>query len=378
MAFKYKVGGHKFGSRKEYQAALRDTEKICSLKTEGSSLTEIYDSYLGQIAEKGITFETVIGRDFLKTVTEKRERPGPDLKPEADIAQNVKTYYIVSKKKQKLKWFLMTTFTLLFILCAVVLCGWYIRNYQSRKKFAAMRELIDEEAPDAMVVVNDSVVTEENTDQTADTSDDAGTDSEAMKKDILPQFVKLHEQNEDFAGWLTIPGSEIDYPVMYRADDNNFYLSHDFEGNTDVNGLLVLDKRCDPQMYEMNYLIHGHNMRSGEMFGSLRKYSKESYYKKHPEIEFSTLYEKRTFQIFAVFKSSVYDETTDDFRFYDYIQIDNEEQFDDYVSGAKEQSLYDTGITPAFGDILITLSTCDYSRENGRLLIVGKCEDEKE
>ncbi|MCR5238057.1 MAG: class B sortase [Lachnospiraceae bacterium] len=380
MAFRYKVGGHKFGSRKEYQAALRDTEKICSLKTEGSSLTEIYDSYLGQIAEKGITFETVIGRDFLKTVTEKRERPGPDLKPEADIAQNVKTYYIVSKKKQKLKWFLMTTFTLLFILCIAILCGWYYENYRSSKSIEAMRDIIKEEKPDAMVAVEASDIqgASSERDDTVETISSVDISGQMINKPMLPKFAKLYEQNEDLAGWLTIPDTKIDYPVMYRADDNDYYLSHDFEGNTDVNGLLILDKRCDPKLYEMNYLIHGHNMRSGAMFGSIKNYTKESYYKKHPLIEFSTLYEEMTFQIFAVFKSSVYDETTDDFRFYDYIRIDNEEQFDDYVSGVKEQSLYDTGITPVYGDILITLSTCDYSRENGRLLIVGKCADEKE
>ena len=371
MASRYKVGDYKFSSKKEYQAALNDMMKICALKTEGGDLYEIYDSYLAQIAEKSIVFESCVGKDFLKQINERRDLKEAD--KSSDAAQNVRAYYVVSKKKQRVKWFLMTTFILLFVICAVILCGFIIREYQSREKLERIRGSVREEE-DAMVVVDDAADSDQETDAPAGGSGEE--EREPVNKDILPRFEELHEQNEDFAGWLTIPDTRIDYPVMYRADDNNFYLGHDFDREVDVNGLLVLDKRCDPQYYEMNYLIHGHNMRSGAMFGGLKNYAKESYYKKHPEIEFSTLYEERTFQIFAVFRSSVYDETTDDFRFYDYIRIDDEKQFDDYVSGAKEQSLYDTGITPAYGDILITLSTCDYSKENGRLVVVGRCEDE--
>ena len=76
--------------------------KICALKTEGADLYEIYDSYLAQIAEKSIVFESCVGKDFLKQINERRDLKGEDR--DSDAAQNVRAYYVVSKKKQRVKW----------------------------------------------------------------------------------------------------------------------------------------------------------------------------------------------------------------------------------------------------------------------------------
>ncbi len=189
---------------------------------------------------------------------------------------------------------------------------------------------------------------------------------------ILPRFRDLAAKNPDLVGWLSIPDTVVDYPVMYKTGDNDFYLTHDFEGNEDQNGLLVLDKRCVKKGNDTNNLIHGHNMKTGVMFGALLDYTKKSFWMTHQTITFSSLYEEHTYEIVGVFRSSVYDEQTDDFDYYNYISIESKEQFNEYIQGVKERSLYDTGVTAFYGDRLITLSTCESSKENGRLVVVAR------
>ncbi|MCR5420157.1 MAG: class B sortase [Lachnospiraceae bacterium] len=203
-------------------------------------------------------------------------------------------------------------------------------------------------------------------DETVDNDADIGTADNSR-----PSLQSLHDINPDLTGWLTIPGTQIDFPVMYKAGDNDFYLKHNFDKKADRNGLLVLDKRCDPSG-SVNTLIHGHNMKSGAMFAALESYKDPSYYDGHRYIEYETLYGRYMFEIFAIFRSEVFDEDTEDFRYFDYIQIPNKDAYMEYVSGAKGNSLYDTGITAQWGENLITLSTCEYSKTNGRLVIVGR------
>ena len=187
----------------------------------------------------------------------------------------------------------------------------------------------------------------------------------------LSHYQLLYQENNDFCGWLRIPETEIDYPVMYREGDNDYYLSHDFYGQEDKNGLLVLDKRCDPTGPMEHLLIHGHNMKSGLMFGGLKEYKEEAYYKSHPQIWYDTLYHEYTYTVAAVFLSTVRAEDTENFDFYDYIRIESEEDFNRYVEGAKAAALYETGKTPEYGDCLLTLSTCDYTKEDGRLVLLA-------
>ncbi len=195
---------------------------------------------------------------------------------------------------------------------------------------------------------------------------------DAGKRRILPQYLGLYRLNPDLAGWLSIADTPIDYPVMYLADDNDFYLSHNFDKTQDRNGLLVLDKRCDPKGFGNQILIHGHNMKSGFMFGTLKKYEEESYYREHPVIRFDTLYESREYDIISVFRTTVSSEDTENFRYYEYIRLDDRETFEDFVANAKQEAMYEIPQSAAYGDQLIMLSTCDYWKDQGRLVVVGR------
>ena len=201
---------------------------------------------------------------------------------------------------------------------------------------------------------------------------------------ILSEYEVLHEQNDDFIGWLSIEDTVIDYPVMQCAEDENFYLSHDFYREENKNGCLILDSDSNAgvgtkeQEYSngskpsTNLIIHGHTMKSGQMFGNLKLYQDKEYGLSHNIICFDSLYEKREYELIAVFYSQVYYQSEDVFKYYTFFQADTQEEFDDWYNNIKELSLYDTGVIAEFGDEFITCSCCAYHVEDGRFVVVAK------
>ena len=202
--------------------------------------------------------------------------------------------------------------------------------------------------------------------------------------EILPKYKELYEINPDLIGWLVIDGTVIDYPVMQTMEDESYYLSYDFYGEQNKNGCLILDtdsvagtgtKACDyanGTAPSTNLIIHGHTMKSGEMFGNLKLYADAEYGAEHRIICFDSLYEEREYELIAVFYSQVYYESDNVFKYYKFFQADTQEEFDDWYENIKAMSLYDTGVTAQFGDEFVTLSCCSYHVEDGRFVVVGK------
>lgn len=192
----------------------------------------------------------------------------------------------------------------------------------------------------------------------------------AEKPVMLQKYADLYEENKDLVGWLSIEGMKIDYPVMQNEDDG-YYLHRDFYGNDSKYGCLYVREQADLDA-GTNFIIYGHNMKDGAMFGELDLYLKESFYKEHPAISFDTLYEERSYDIIAVFRSQVYNADDDVFKYYQFYAADTQEEFEDFYDNIKEQSLYDTGVEAVFGDTFLTLSTCAYHVKDGRLVVVAK------
>ena len=194
-----------------------------------------------------------------------------------------------------------------------------------------------------------------------------------MGKDESPEsYQKFFEMNKDMAGWLKIPGTPIDYPVMQTPQDEEYYLHRNFFGEKDNNGTLILDTDSDITKTSNNLIIHGHNMKSGAMFGELVDYEKEEFLKEHKKIEFHTKDEVRTYEVIAVFRSKVYTVEDKVFKYYQFFEAKTQEEFDSFYNNIKKMSLYDTGVTAEFGDEFITLSTCVYHTTNGRFVVVGR------
>lgn len=202
--------------------------------------------------------------------------------------------------------------------------------------------------------------------------------------EILPEYQALFAENSDLIGWLSIEGTQIDYPVMQTPWDENYYLQLDFEKKENVNGSLIMDTDsvvgvgyqendyANGTKPSTNLIIHGHHMKSGMMFGDLDEYRKEEYGKEHNIICFDSLYEHRTYEVLAIFYSRVYYENEDVFKYYKFFQADTEQEFQDFYDNIRKLSLYDTGVTAQFGDEFITLSTCAYHVEDGRFVVVAK------
>ena len=200
--------------------------------------------------------------------------------------------------------------------------------------------------------------------------DSSQTDTEKQDA-ITTSYERLFEANADMIGWLNIPGTQIDYPVMQTVN-NEYYLNHNFNQEEDKNGCIFMDYQCDAVNGCDNIILYGHHMQSGKMFGTLNKYSNESYYEAHPRIKFDTIYNKGEYEVMYVFRSKVYSEEEVTFKYYQFINAGSAKEFDSYMNEMAALSLYDTGVTANYGDKLLTLSTCDYQENEGRFVVVAK------
>ena len=178
--------------------------------------------------------------------------------------------------------------------------------------------------------------------------------------------------NSDMAAWLSIPDTVIDYPVMWTPRDEEYYLYRGFDGKKNNNGCLILDTDSCLDPLTTNLIIHGHNMNSGAMFGTLLDYADEAYYQEHKNIILYTEECQRNYEVIAVFRSQVFKKSDTVFKFYKFFQADTEEEFKDFYDNIMAMSIYDTGVTAEFGDHFLTLSTCAYHVDQGRFVVVAK------
>lgn len=192
------------------------------------------------------------------------------------------------------------------------------------------------------------------------------------EESILPEYGELFLQNPDMVGWIKIEGTNINYPVMLTPNEPNFYLKRNFEKEYSDLGTPYVQEDCDIAASD-NLVIYGHHIKGQKMFGALEEYKSQSFYEEHKTVQFDTLTQHNEYEIIAVFKTVAY--SSEGFRYYDFVNAENEDEFNAYVGKCKELALYDTGVTAEYGDRLITLSTCEYSAQNGRLVVVAKKAD---
>lgn len=194
---------------------------------------------------------------------------------------------------------------------------------------------------------------------------------------MFPKYADLHRQNSDLVGWIRIEDTKINYPVVQSEDEPNFYLKHGFDKEYADCGCPYVQENCDAQKPSDNLVIYGHHMKSGLMFADLEKFKDKDFHSKHKTVSFDMLCERQTYEIIAVFKTVVYTGSESEFEYYRFVDATEPEQFDEYIRKVKERALYDTGVSAEYGDKLITLSTCEYSNRNGRLVLVAKRVTEK-
>ena len=208
--------------------------------------------------------------------------------------------------------------------------------------------------------------------QVIDTIDIPDIDITPEKTERMLQVIELQKENPEVVGWLEIAGTNISYPVC-QADNNDYYLTHSYKKEKVTGGSPFLDKDYDFTIPSSNLLIYGHRNKKGLIFEDLIKYQDEQFYKEHKLIRFTTATEDTTYEVMSVFNSRVYyQDETNVFRYYYFVNAENKAEYDEFVENCKKASLYDTGVTAEYGDQLLTLSTCEYSQEDGRFAVVAR------
>ena len=203
---------------------------------------------------------------------------------------------------------------------------------------------------------------------------DSGTEETSVPElTAFEKYADVFAQNNDLIGWISIPGTKIDYPVMQTKDNLDYYLKHSFQKEYSNYGVPYAAESCDADISD-NMVLYGHHMKDGSMFSDLCKYEDEDFYQEHKTIRFDTLDSFGEYEVVAAFKTVAYSESG--FKYYHFVRAEQEEDFDEFIEGCKELALYDTGVSAEYGDQLITLSTCEYSRTNGRMVVVAKLLEE--
>lgn len=195
------------------------------------------------------------------------------------------------------------------------------------------------------------------------TPEAAATPAPEQTARVLPQYQTLYEENPDLVGWLRMEGTGIDLPVVQTPGDNEYYLRRGFDGLYATGGTLFLDEQCslDPKSPTANWLIYGHNMADGSMFGHLTRYREEDFYRQHPTFTFDTLYEAGTWQVVAALDTTL---GADSLPYYTFFDAHTKLEWEKRVNAILELALYDTGVVPEYGQQLLTLSTCGDPRLN--------------
>ena len=392
----FSVAGRQFRTKADYNAALQDQAQIEAIKAKinmqqpGEVISLSQDLSAGKYRMK-----TLVGRDFIEEIHEQAEKyikqgytKDSKIKLSKQKKQTGKTNNSSKQKKntvngtkqdkrsledydehmqKEIKAVLKKNEQrrkLIVALCSVIALacfGYYgVYYYFAEKTQSAYDELND--------LRGSTILSSGTPDVTIHYTNPGDEDIEL---EVLEEYATLYNKNKRLIGWITIDGTNIDYPVM-QTTNNEYYLDHNYNQENDRNGSIFLDKDCDIVHRNTNLIIYGHNMKSGKMFGTLSKYSSKSFYEEHPTFQFDTIYEKGTYQVMYAFRSRIYNEDEIVFKYYQFIDAVSEKEFISNLQEMEAIALYDTGVTASYGDELLTLSTCDNSEEAGRFVVVAK------
>lgn len=374
---RYVLGGHVFENVDEYWDAKQDMKKIDIISRNlDTKDPEVAVRLYNMIREGEIAFASPIGYEFTEHVTDvlaDKSFKLIDTKKTVDKAE----------KNVKKQLFFGVSIASLAVFAALYFGQSQISEIMSARKLESMAKQtrlvkVDSEQRAAIAKLNMDAIAEAaairaaNGEQEDIFNPSVLVDESSLS--VLPEYEGLLAANPDVKGWLTISGTNVDYPVMQRMGDvdNSYYLDKNFDGRTDSNGSLFIDYRSDTVNPTENTIIYGHNMNSGMMFGDLKKYLDESYLNNHKTVKFNTLYEERAYEIVAVCLSEVQDIDSENFRYYNFIDAKNEGEWTAFVQNINSQSVFTGNVDLSPGDEVLTLSTCNNYTEDGRLFLVAK------
>ena len=245
----------------------------------------------------------------------------------------------------------------LLIVILAISSFFIIKEFAENKKeteiYDDLQEIVIEENPDLNTTNVDTKIEK--------------SEEKSSNKYNLENIAKI---NSDVIGWIKIENTNIDYPVMQNGD---YYLHRNIYKNYSSHGTPYLAEYCNIQ-YSDNLIIYGHHMNDNSMFAQLDNYKKHSFYENHKYIKFYSYYNgktiEKTYEVAIAFKTVVYSDKG--FKYYNYTNFSDVQELNDFIENCRKLEFYNTGIDINYGDKLITLSTCEYSQKNGRIVVVAK------
>ena len=181
------------------------------------------------------------------------------------------------------------------------------------------------------------------------------------KRNIMKRYMSLLDVNSDLVGWVSVPGTVIDYPVV-QADDNDFYLRRDIHKQTASGGAIFMDYRSDSNGQGRHTILYGHHMRNGTMFKELEKFKNAEFFQENGYVRFDTLFAEIEWEVFSVYIT----DTT-----FPYIQVSfsSDEEYVDFLKRIQNKSIYQKDIELNAEDQILTLSTCTYEYDDARFVV---------
>ena len=377
---RFSIGGFEFETHYEYRAAQEDVKKIECINEElDIQDPEVALRLYNDIRDGIITFNSPIGAQYTEHVADIVANKSAGLLDDREIIEEAATK---AKSSRRLG--------LVFVAMAVVLIGVYagveIKDVYETRKIAAEIQNREDNTQNTNISQNNVNIDNDNDD--IDSVEDSNAAANEITEDlivspwdknyaadereILPDMTELYSQNSDFVGILEVVDTDINYPVCQTPNDPEYYLRRDFYGETSTVGTLFVDYRCDIVNPTTNTIIYGHNMRSGTMFGGLKRYLDYDYYQSHKTIIFKTLYEEQEYEIVGVGLSAVGYDDDDTYKYYNFIDAVAGSELQEFLDNIQSLSVYDETIDISAADKILTLSTCNSYTEDGRMFVVAK------
>lgn len=188
---------------------------------------------------------------------------------------------------------------------------------------------------------------------------------------MLPEFYKLYDTNSDIKGWISIPQTVINYPVV-QSTNNDYYLHNNFNKTDDYYGSIFLDYRDNVNAQSQNLIIYGHNMKDGQMLTSIVNYQQTDFYKASSLITFNTIYGHYSWKVFAAFVANADPKNGYVFN-YLVTNFPSNSAFNNFIKEVRARSLINVpSVDVVPGDTLLTLSTCYYSFNDARFVVIAR------
>lgn len=279
-----------------------------------------------------------------------------------------------SIKNEKLQIALIILCTLIFIGCAIWLILYLVDAGKGAKQADSLKAeyiMVEGEPVDGEVSQpGEPIDTEEPKDKVIIDGREYDDFTELDVSERKIDFASMQaDVNEDIYAWVYVPGTKVDYPILQRSGNNDFYLDHDLNGKKASCGSIYTENYNKKDFNDNHTVVYGHNMKNGSMFKSLRNYDDKDFFEENKYIYIYTEADTRVYEIFGAY------EYTDEHLLLNY-KTDNAGGFQKYLDMVKKQpdasGHFNRELTVNSSDKIITLSTCISGKDGSRYLVQGK------